>query len=77
MAITTMDMQGREYLKLSKAYKGQDIWIDGGFECAPPGKYTLFENKYGLYFKCNSNHHYLDGQADGNGGYCIGTCKTR
>jgi hypothetical protein len=64
------DVNGRAYAKLSSLKAGDIVQVDGDFTCI--GKWQERpvehdgerEGPQGLYIKCRSGRHYLDGQAD-------------
>lgn len=66
------DSNGREYLKLSEASKGQIVELDDGFTCHKAGNVTLHADDKGeLWFDCDDGGHHISGQAD-DGIHCIG-----
>lgn len=63
------DTFGRPYLTFDEACRGLRVELDGGFTCARKGaRKTLRGRGDRLYFHCDCGHHFLDGQADFDGG---------
>ena len=75
------DLNGRPYAKLSELKVGDQIELDSGFTCHPPGVVVVKGDDRGLFFDCAGDRdppyglfderHYLDGQAD-DGEHLIG-----
>lgn len=49
-------------MKLNDLKAGDTIIADGGFTCMKAGEKIVEADDAGLYVKCRSGHHYLDGQ---------------
>lgn len=73
------DKRGRQYLKISEAYTGQRIIVDGdlpcmdGYETARLAYDPRFRD---FYFICEKGQHYLSGQDVGDG-YAYGIYPLR
>lgn len=61
--MSTHDLQGREYVRLSELEIGSKVECDGDFTCIDKGSILeIKKNKYGLYIDCNEGGHNIDGQ---------------
>lgn len=74
--MTTHDVHGHEYAKLSQIKPGIIVQVDNGFTCIGHWQKRIVEQDEDgrLWIKCKSGHHYLDGQAD-DGEHLIGIYK--
>lgn len=69
-----VDLQGRRYLTFTQAQAGTPITVDGDFDCVRKGiQRVLIRDRRNLkgqqlWFRCDCERHYLDGQADFYGG---------
>ena len=70
--MTTTDINGRPYAKLSKLKAGDALIANGGFTCMRDGSERVVEDEgeY-LFVRCAKGKHALDGQAD-DGEHLIG-----
>lgn len=74
--MSTADIQGRPYAKLSELKEGDAIELDGGFTCQRKGVHFVHKDERGqLYFNCIDGRHSLEGQAD-DGEHCVGIYRT-
>jgi hypothetical protein len=75
--MSTQDINGRPWAKLSELKEGDMIEVDGGFDCIIGGtKQTLTLQRGILGFECLSGHHDIAGQAD-DCEHCIGIYKVQ
>lgn len=55
-----------KFAKLSELRVGDQVDLDGGFDCMS-GRKVVYGDAKGLYLLCKDGRHYLDGQTDKDG----------
>jgi hypothetical protein len=71
--MSTHDLNGRAYAKLSGVTPGDRVEVDGGFSCMPDGSvHTIHCDDGDLYVECGCGRHSLDGQIGDDGDTLIG-----
>lgn len=53
--------------KLNIINSGDYVRLDGGFTCRPEGLARVHSDNDGLFFYCDDQKHYLDGQENEDG----------
>jgi len=74
----THDINNREYLRKDQAKANMKVELDADFTCIKAGETILIQDELGeLYFKCDQNRHYIDGQENSTGTHYVGIypCK--
>lgn len=69
--MSTHDLNGRPYAKLSELRVGDKVMVDGGFSCMHDGDVKIVKEKDGLYIDCRYGHHHLHALATDDE-HCIG-----
>lgn len=63
--MATHDLQGRKYKLKTEAKAGDIIFVDDGFPCMARWSVRKIEKaEDGLWIRCKSGRHYLNGQED-------------
>jgi hypothetical protein len=55
------------WVKASDVKAGDVIVADGGFDCLSAGAHVVEADTTGLFVRCSSGTHHLDGQLNGEG----------
>lgn len=72
----THDLHGRPYLTAAEATPGMVVQVDDGFTCI--GKWQdreIQKDADGLWIKCRSGRHYMDGQLSDDGKTYVGVYR--
>lgn len=71
--MSTHDIYGREYARMSQLKVGDKLECDGGFTCIPDKAIREVKmNNHGLYIDCEEEGHQLDGQLADDNDHLIG-----
>ena len=71
--MSTQDLNGRAYARLSGVKSGDRVEVDGDFPCMPAGSVHAIHCDHGdLYIQCGCGRHSLDGQTGDDGDTLIG-----
>ncbi len=65
------DRDGRPYVRYADLKAGDTVWLDGGFDCHPPGPVTIVVDEAENCFRCKAGFHGLRAQCD-DGVHCVG-----
>jgi hypothetical protein len=75
--MSTHDINGREYAKISKLKIGDILEADKGFDCLKDEIHIVEKDKNEFYIQCSNGRHYLGDHCTENGEHLIGLYNLR